>query len=107
MCYIVKQVEAMRLCAMCHRCEAAHKTTSYCRLCHRAYCRLHYGSRRVRTRTKVLAWLNMPRTTRQLADLLGITVQHAASQVWQLRHKGLIEPIDVPQRGQPCRYQAV
>ena len=95
----------MRLCALCHRQPSFHRTTSYCRGCHRAYCHLHYGSRRVRTRTKVLAWLRTPRTPRQLADLLGITAQHAATQIWQLRKQGLVAPVDVPRRGQPCRYQ--
>lgn len=97
----------MKLCIICRRQPTNSRTSSRCTACHRAYCRRHYGSRRVTTRTKALAWLRVPRTTRQLAALLAITPQHAATQVWQLRRRGLVEAVDRPMRGQPCRYRVM
>lgn len=98
----------MRLCAHCHRREAYGATSSSCRSCHRDYMRDYRGPARIPLKTKALAWLRVaPRTTRQLAELLGVSRQLVASLVWQWRQAGLIRPLDVPRRGQAGRWQVM
>lgn len=62
------------------------------------------GPGRVWKRTKMLTWLRAaPRTSRQIADLLGISRQHAATTLYQLRKMGRVTATDE----HPMRYRAV
>lgn len=78
----------MRLCAQCHRNPANSRTSSQCRQCHRAYMRQWRGPSRITHKAKARQWLRSgPRTTAQLAELLGISRQHAATLRYQLKQE--------------------
>lgn len=63
---------------------------------------------RITRRDKALAWLRTaPRTTAQIAELLGIDMPLAAAYIWQWRRQGLIEAQGTPKRGRQNRYQAI
>lgn len=75
----------MRLCTICHRMAANSATSSQCRACHRAYMRQWRGPARITHKARARAWLRSgARTTAQLAALLGISRQHAATIRYQL-----------------------
>lgn len=69
---------------MCHRRETNSRTSSQCRPCHREYMRQWRGPSKVSKKAKARAWLASGVDNRQLAELLSITRQHAATLRYQI-----------------------
>lgn len=101
---------------MQHKPHKPHRKCVSCRERQRVYAkryrekqRLYTDPPRITTRDKVLAWLKAaPRTSAQVAELLGMTTDQITKIMLPLRRAGLVVPVGEMRPGATnTRYQAV